>query len=84
MYKHNRLRQRLEDLEVNSEKRARAGAQVGISDAVIQDTAVKLGDFLAEKVCPATPEEVLMKELWDAATPDERKTLARLMVKISQ
>jgi len=56
----------------------------GISDAVIEDTAVKLGNFLAEKVCPATPEEALMKELWEAATPDERKVLARLMVKTSQ
>ncbi len=56
----------------------------GVSDAIIQDTAVKLGDWLAEKVCPATPEEALMKEFWEIATPEERKTLATLMFKLVQ
>ena len=56
----------------------------GISDTVIQDTAAKLGDWLADKVCPATPEESLMKEFWEIATPDERKTLATLMFKLVQ
>lgn len=56
----------------------------GVSDAIIRDTAVRLGDWLAEKVCPATPEEALMKEFWEIATPDERKTLATLMFKLVQ
>ena len=56
----------------------------GISDVVIRDTTEIIGDFLAEKACPDTPEEALMKELWDAAEPDERKVLARLMLKICQ
>ena len=56
----------------------------GISDKVIQETAVRLGDWLAENVCPATPEESLMKEFWDIATPEERRTLATLMFKLVQ
>jgi hypothetical protein len=56
--------------------------KMGVSDAVIQDLAVKIGDFLAEKVCPATKEEELLKEMWDAGTPEERKTIATLMFKM--
>lgn len=54
----------------------------GVSDEVIKDLAVKIGDFLAEKVCPATKEEQLLKEMWDIGTPEERKTMATLMFKM--
>jgi hypothetical protein len=33
-------------------------------------------------VCPQTKEEELLKEMWDIATPEERKTLATLMFKM--
>jgi hypothetical protein len=33
-------------------------------------------------VCPATPEEELMKEMWEIGDKDERKTLATLMFKL--
>ena len=56
--------------------------KLGVSDEMIQDLAVKMGDFLAEKVCPATKEEQLLKEMWDAGTPEERKTIATLMFKM--
>jgi len=55
---------------------------LGVSDEKIQDMAVKVGDFLATKVCAATKEEELLKELWDAGTPDERRTLAMLIFKV--
>jgi hypothetical protein len=54
----------------------------GIPDAVIEDTALKIGDFLAQKVCPATKEEALLKEMWDVADESERKAIARLMYKM--
>ena len=60
------------------------GRDFGMSDDMIQNLSVKVGDFLAKKVCPATPEEQLMKDLWDVATQDERKTLATLMFKLVQ
>jgi sulfur relay (sulfurtransferase) DsrC/TusE family protein len=59
------------------------GRSMGLSDAVIQRLSVKVGDFLAEKVCPATKEEELIKEMWDIASPDERKTLAALIFKMA-
>ena len=46
--------------------------------------AAKGGDFLTEKVFPATKEEELLKELWNIGTPDERKVLATLIFKLVQ
>ena len=37
---------------------------------------------MAKRVCPATPEEQLMKEMWEVANADERKIIASLMFKI--
>ena len=58
------------------------GREFGMSDEMIQKLSVKVGDFLANKICPATPEEELMKELWEVANQEERKTLATLMFKL--
>ena len=55
---------------------------IGISDEDIKDMAVRLGDFLAEKVCPATKEEELVKEVWTTATPEERKVLASIFFRM--
>lgn len=57
---------------------------LGWSDKEIKDTAKRVGDFLAERVCPATPEEKLLQELWNAGSPEERKILATLLFKIME
>jgi hypothetical protein len=54
----------------------------GVSDETIKSMAVKIGDFLATKVCPQTKEEELLKQMWDVATPEERKVIATLMFKM--
>jgi len=54
----------------------------GVSDETIKTMAVKMGDFLASKVCPQTKEEELLKQMWDVATPEERKVIATLMFKM--
>ncbi len=54
----------------------------GVSEETIKNLGVKVGDFLAKKVCPATKEEELLKEMWDIATPEERKTIATLIFKM--
>jgi sulfur relay (sulfurtransferase) DsrC/TusE family protein len=59
-----------------------AARKFGVSDETIKQMSVKMGDFLAEKVCPATKEEELLKEMWDVATPEERKTIAGLIFKM--
>ncbi len=61
-----------------------AARGIGVPDEEIKDIAVRLGDFLAEKICPTTKEEELIKEMWDAATPEERRVLANVMFKSLQ
>lgn len=59
-----------------------AARKMGVSDETIQHMATKVGDFLVQKVCPATKEEELLKELWNVGTPEERKVLATLIFKV--
>lgn len=56
--------------------------KVGMPDKLIEVASVKVGDFLTKKLCAESKEEALIKELWEAATPDERKTLGKLLFKI--
>jgi hypothetical protein len=58
------------------------GKKYGLSDDEIKSWAVEVGDYLAKNVCAGTAEEALLKELWDIATPDERKTLGALIFKL--
>lgn len=68
----------------NLRRAVSVGKKVGMSEEEIEGLAAQIGDFLAEKVCPATPEEELLKEMWAAATPEERRVIAGLMVKMSE
>jgi hypothetical protein len=68
----------------NLRRAVSVGKAVGMSEQEMEGLATQIGDFLAEKVCPATPEEQLLKEMWNVAEPDERKVIAGLMVKMSE
>lgn len=54
----------------------------GMTDEQITSAAVEVGNFLAEKVCPGTKEEELLKDMWNQATSDERKSLASVLMKV--
>jgi hypothetical protein len=58
------------------------GRKYGMTDEEIKTWAVEVGDYLAKRVCAGTPEEALLKELWDVATPEQRKTLAALIFQL--
>jgi len=58
------------------------GRAAGLSDETIQKLSVKVGDFLVKRVCAETKEEELLREMWQVAEKDERKTLARLIFKM--
>lgn len=58
------------------------GREAGLSDSMMQSLSVKVGDFLATRVCPETKEEELLREMWDVADIDERKILAQLIFKM--
>jgi Protein of unknown function (DUF3243) len=54
----------------------------GMSDEMVNKVAYHIGDFLSDKVEPKNGEQQVLKELWDAGSEDEQRTLARLMVKM--
>lgn len=55
--------------------------KAGMSEETISKLAFQIGEFLDENVDPKNGEERLLKELWDVGSDDERRTIARLMVK---
>ncbi|UJF35399.1 DUF3243 domain-containing protein [Paenibacillus hexagrammi] len=56
--------------------------RAGMSEETISKLAFQIGDFLADKVDPENTQERVLKELWDAGNEEEKRTLARLMVKL--
>lgn len=59
------------------------GETVGMSDKTITNIAEKVGTYLSNNVNPHNDQERLLKEMWDAASENERQVLAKLVVKIS-
>jgi hypothetical protein len=58
--------------------------KLGMPDQLIMVASTKVGDFLSTRLCAATPEEALIKELWDVAEPNDRKVLGKLLFKIME
>jgi hypothetical protein len=58
------------------------GKKYGMSEDEIKTWAVEVGDYLVKNVCAGTPEEALLKEMWDVGNPDERKVIASLIFKL--
>lgn len=64
--------------------RVEAAKKIGMSEDTISKLAFEIGEFLDEKVDPKNDEERVLKELWDVGDTEERKTIARLMVKLAE
>lgn len=62
--------------------RVEKARKAGMSDETIANLAYQIGEFLDEHVDPKNEEERLLKELWDVGDEQERKTIARLMMKL--
>lgn len=58
------------------------GKNMGLTEDTIANLAFEIGSFLDEKVDPKNEEERVLKQLWDVGDQEERKTVARLMVKL--
>ncbi|WP_028595516.1 DUF3243 domain-containing protein [Paenibacillus assamensis] len=65
-------------------ERVQQAKKVGLSEDTISKLAYEIGSFLDEKVDPQNEQERAIKELWDVGDEQERKTIARLMVKLAQ
>lgn len=60
-----------------------AAKSMGMSNEQITNVATKMGEFLADKVDPKNEQERLLQELWNCGEDEDRKTLAKLMVRMS-
>ncbi|RKP55522.1 DUF3243 domain-containing protein [Cohnella endophytica] len=63
--------------------RVEAAKNLGIDEDAISKLAYEIGEFLDTKVDPKNNEERVLKELWDVGDESDRKTMARLMVKLA-
>ena len=61
-----------------------ASRKFGVSDEKIKELSEKMQEFLTQSVHPATKEEELLKEMWNAARPEERRTIAGLFFKLAE
>ena len=63
--------------------RVSAAKGMGINEDAIAKLAYEIGEFLDQKVDPKNDEERVLKELWDVGDESDRKTMARLMVRLA-
>jgi hypothetical protein len=68
----------------NVKERIAVARKFDVPDETVRAIATQVGDLLANKASPTTREEKLLKEMWNVATPDERKTIAALILKMAQ
>lgn len=57
---------------------------MGLTTETINNLAYEIGSFLDERVDPKNEQQRAIKELWDAGDEQERHTIAKLMVKLSE
>ncbi|ADU51499.1 hypothetical protein Tmar_1386 [Thermaerobacter marianensis DSM 12885] len=65
-------------------QRIQAARQAGMSQQDIKARAQQIGDWLAQEVAPRTPEQRLLKEMWQVANPHEQEAIASSLVKLLQ
>ncbi|MEF3304898.1 DUF3243 domain-containing protein [Paenibacillus sp. GYB003] len=63
-------------------ERVEQAHKAGMSDETISKIAAQVGEFLADKIDPENKEERVLKELWDVADEQEKRAIARCMVKL--
>lgn len=63
-------------------ERVKQARNMGMNEETISKLAYEIGDFLEEKIEPENGPERTLKALWDVGSEEERKTIARLMIKL--
>ncbi|MDF2675076.1 MAG: hypothetical protein K0R09_3345 [Clostridiales bacterium] len=58
------------------------GEAVGLSEKAIDNVAYRVGNTLTAAVDPENREERVLQELWKVGDDSDRKTLAKLIVKM--
>lgn len=62
----------------------RDGLKHGVSDDQMVKGMISIGNLMGKFVKPDTPEEALMKEMWDVADNDEKTTMAKVVLKVGK
>lgn len=65
-------------------ERVKHAEKAGFSEDAIANLAYEIGGFLEDKVDPQNDSNRALKELWDVGDESERKSIARLMVKLAK
>lgn len=62
----------------------RDGIKHGVSDEQMIKGMISIGNLMGKFVKPDTPEEALMKEIWEVADEAEKETIAKLVLKVGK
>ena len=60
------------------------GQKHGVSDELMAKGMVSVGNLMGQFVKPDSPEEALMKEMWELASDNEKMTIANLVLRIGK
>jgi len=52
-------------------------------DETVQQMLTRMDEFFERRVCAASVEEGLIEAMWETATEEERRTIARLFLRIA-
>lgn len=55
---------------------------MGLSREHIDTSAKRVGDWLLKESSPRSPEQVLLKQMWQSATDDERHSMSSVLHKM--
>ncbi|SMB89294.1 Protein of unknown function [Desulfonispora thiosulfatigenes DSM 11270] len=60
------------------------GKKHGVTDEMMSKGMVSIGNMMAKFVKPDSPEEALIKEMWQVADDEEKSTMANLVLKVGK
>lgn len=60
------------------------GNEHGVSDELMIKGMVSIGNLLGRFVKPDSPEEAIMKEMWEVATAEEKNIMASLVLRMGK
>lgn len=62
----------------------RDGLKHGITDQMMVEGMISVGNLLEHFIRPDTPEEALIKEIWDMADEEEKRVIAGIVLRIGK
>jgi len=62
----------------------RDGLKHGVTDQMMVEGMISVGNLLEHFIRPDTPEEALIKEIWDMADEEEKRVIAGIVLRIGK